>query len=87
MDGGASRAPPHDLILDRVEHTRGLHSVDSPLDSALGERLGLGPVARSVARGGTGYPPISPGISGDREGAFRGHREEISPDPGEIGVR
>ena len=55
--------------------------------SALEQRLGLGLDARSVAAGGPGYPAVSPGIPGDRQRAFRGQREELPPDRGEIAVR
>jgi hypothetical protein len=53
---------------------------------ALEKRLGLGLAARGVAAGGTDYPAVSPGVSGDRERALRWQREEVSPGRGEIGV-
>jgi hypothetical protein len=83
---GASRAPPDDLIPDRVERTRGPQPADSAPPSTLEKRRGLGPAARGVAARGPGYPAVSPGISGDRERALRWQREEVSPGRGEIGV-
>jgi len=79
--------PPHDLIPDRVEDTLGLHSAQLPPDSALGKRLGLGLLGRSVAPRGARYPAAVPGISGDCQSAFRWQRAVVSPDRGQIGVR
>jgi hypothetical protein len=78
--------PPHDLISDRVEHARGLHPANPAPPSALEKRRGLRQITRSVAAGIPDYPAIPPGISGDRNRAFRRQREKVSPGRFEMGM-
>jgi hypothetical protein len=78
---------PHDLISDRVEHARGLHPAQTAPPAALDKRRGLCLIARSVAAGKPDYPAVPPGISGDRQRAFRRQREKVSPGWFEMGVR
>jgi hypothetical protein len=78
---------PHDLIPDRVEHTRGLQSAHTAPPAALEKRRSLGLIARRVTAGSSGDPAIPSGISGYRQRAFRRQREKVSPGRFEMGMR